>query len=132
MDLMQEIENNRLVVDHGVGRVIFPKSGKIYECFVDLTIGVNFSFNKENYINYLEFNMRNLADSINLTIDNIDDITLEDFFEAIDMTYPFGDSDTNGIDAIGNQNSVVVKARKKAKTRAMINFYYFKLNKKKA
>jgi hypothetical protein len=89
-------------------------------------------FNKENYINYLEFNMRNLADSINLTIDNIDDITLEDFFEAIDMTYPFGDSDTNGIDAIGNQNSVVVKARKKAKTRAMINFYYFKLNKKKA
>jgi hypothetical protein len=43
MDLMQEIENNRLVVDHGVGRVIFPKSGKIYECFVDLTIGVNFS-----------------------------------------------------------------------------------------
>lgn len=89
-------------------------------------------FNKENYINYLEFNMRNLADSVNLTIDNIDDITLEDFFEAIDMTYPFGDSDNSGIDATGNRNSVIAKAKRKAKTRAMINFYYFKLNKKKA
>lgn len=89
-------------------------------------------FNKQNYINYLEFNMRNLAESINLVIDDINDVVLEDFFEAIDLTYPFGDSDAYTIDVNSNQNSVIVKARKKAKTRAMINFYYFTLNKKKA
>ena len=46
-----------------------------------------------------------------------------DFFEASDMTYPFCDSDNSGIDATGNRNSVIAKAKRKAKTRAMINHF---------
>jgi hypothetical protein len=43
MDLMQDIENKRLVIDHNVGRVVFSKNNKVYDCFVDLTIGVDYS-----------------------------------------------------------------------------------------
>jgi hypothetical protein len=88
-------------------------------------------FNRANYINYLEFNLQNLASSIDMPINDIENLTIEQFFESIDLAYPFGDSLENNPVAQSYLNNPIKEARKKAKNRAMINLYYYELNKKK-
>lgn len=88
-------------------------------------------FNRANYINYLEFNLQNLASSIDMPINDIENLTIEQFFESIDLAYPFGDSLENSPVAQSYLNNPIKEARKKAKNRAMINLYYYELNKKK-
>jgi hypothetical protein len=43
MDLMAEVENNRLKIDYSIKKVVFTKKNSVYKCFIDMPIGVDFS-----------------------------------------------------------------------------------------